>query len=181
MKKEYTEAEVYVAIKSGFTNLKILAKQDLKKRWKKMETADKYDAGRGLVYMGDVAMQPEKHFSRAQTQDAWIDRAEAFAFRNSLESVEYAYYIVPAPQHIVTDATRAAMRGELYGEYARFCDSVQSWEYDRTSPKGAYRCLAEKSANEIVRQSKKYQKLVDVELANPVKKFFMVCLKQKTK
>ena len=79
MKKEYTEAEIYAAIKSGFENLRLLAREDLKKRWKVMEVSQKYDAGRSLVVMGDVAKNPENYFSRAKTQEAWIGRAEAYA------------------------------------------------------------------------------------------------------
>lgn len=171
MKKEYTEAEIYAAIKSGFENLRLLAREDLKKRWKVMEVSQKYDAGRSLVVMGDVAKNPENYFSRAKTQEAWIGRAEAYANEKNLDSMEYAYYIVQNPQGIVSNAAKNAMQARLNGEYACFCDDVQQWEYDRTSPKGAYRCLAKVSAERIVNKAKKYQNMVDAELANPVKKY----------
>ena len=178
MKKEYTEAEVYEAIKSGFSNLNFLVRKDLKKRWRGLEVSQKYNAGRSLVVMRDVAKNPENYFSRAKTQEAWVGRAEKYMFEHDWDSTEMAYYIVQSPQNIVMGNVSNAMRGNLYGEYARFCDDVQQWEYDRTSPKGAYRCLAEVSAEKIVGNAKEYKKQVDAELANPVKKYVRNLIKQ---
>ena len=166
MQRKYKEQDVYVAIKSGFANLKMLARDELKKRWRTMAFADRCAAARALKFMDAVAANPEKYFSRAHTQDAWRFRAEYFASDKNLDDMADAYYLVEDPQGIVCNRVAAAMHGTLAQEYRRFCNAVQQWEYDRTSNKPAFRKGAPGFAREIVEKSGRYQALADINRAN---------------
>lgn len=168
MSCRYTEKDIYVAAGAGFLNLKKLARADLKKRWKALTREQKFAAGRALVFMDEVAANPAKYFSRANTQDAWRFRAEYFASQKSLDDIADAYYIVEDPQGIVANKASAAVHGELGHEFYRFCNAVQHWEYDRTSNKDVYRAGAPKFAMDIVERSKRYQDLVAISQANPL-------------
>ncbi len=168
MPYRYKAEDIYVAVGSGFMNLKKLARAGLQKRWKTLTREQKFAAGRALVFMDDLAADPAKYFSRANTQDAWRFRAEYFAGQKNLDDIADAYYIVEDPQGIVANKAAAAMRGELGHEFYRFCNAVQHWEYDRTSNKDCYRMGAPKFAAEIVKKSKQYQTLVDIQNTNPL-------------
>ena len=175
MQHEYTEQYIYNAVRTGFANLKKLARLDLMRRWRTMDKSDQYAAARALVFMGGVADNPAQHFAREHTQDAWRFRAEHFAGQAQLDDIAEAYYIVEDPQGIVWNRARYAMRGELSREYYYFCNAVQQWEYDRTSNKPVYRANAPKYAEDIVKKSKQYQTLVDINKSNclvrPIKQF----------
>lgn len=166
MQHEYNEQCIYNAVRTGFANLKKLARMDVMKRWRAMDKSDRYAATRALVFMDGVAENPRLYFARVHTQNAWRFRAECFASQKQLDDIAEAYYIVEDPQGIVWNRARGAMRGELGQEFYRFCNAVQQWEYDRTSNRPVYRANAPKYAEEIVKKSKQYQTMVDINSAN---------------
>ena len=166
--KEYKEQDVYAAIKSGFADLKVLARVDLKKRWKSMDGKQRFAAGRALVYMDGVIKNPAKYFSRASTQSDWVWRAETYANEKNLDDVADAYYIVQNPQSIVLNAAHGALSGGIYAEFYRFCNSVQQWEYDRTSNKVQFSAQAYKFAEDIIKRAERYKAMVAISRANPL-------------
>ena len=157
MYKTYKEQEVREAIKVGLKSLTDLARVRLKTRWKNMELKERCDAARSLVYMEQVAKNPDAHFSRESTEKAWIERAREYAQQKKLHDLSSAYYIVQDPTGIVWYKAIPAFFDGNGRDYYNFCKSVQQWMYDGHS---------DTYATEIVENAKKYKSELAVESAN---------------
>ena len=157
MYKEYKEQEVRSAIKSGLKSLTDLARVRLKTRWKNMELKERCDAARSLVYMEQVAKNPDAYFSREATEAAWHQRAAEYAQQKKMNDLSSAYYIVQDPTGIVWYKAIPAFFDGNGAAYHNFCKSVQQWMYDTRS--NTY-------ATEIVENAKKYKSELAVESAN---------------
>ncbi|MBQ8294738.1 MAG: hypothetical protein IJX89_05130 [Alphaproteobacteria bacterium] len=170
MQNKYKETDIYNAIKSGFANLRILARADIKRRWKTLSREEKYAAARSLVYIGGVANNPAKFFAPENTARDWYVRAETFAREKSLDGkdVASAFYIVQDPKGIVYNAAGNAIWGELNIELFNFCAAVQGWEYDRISNREFIRDGADRFAANILDMSKRFASLVSIQRANPI-------------
>ncbi len=154
------EVVIYSSIQGAFSEFYNLARMGLKKRWKSLKREEKFAAARSLVFMRDVATNPAKYFSRANTGAAWVKRANDFAteHRFSPANMHHAYYIVLAPKDIVIDKAQAAWiyNADIAKMFYRFCSMVQDWEYKRTSDENKEFCMANKVAEDIVMASKRY-------------------------
>ena len=157
MYKEYKEQEVRGAIQSGLKSLTDLARVRLKTRWKNMELKERCAAARSLVYMEQVAKNPDAYFSREATEAAWHQRAMEYAQQKKLHDLSSAYCIVQDPTVIVWYKAIPAFFDGNGADYHNFCKSVQQWMYDTRS--NTY-------ATEIVENSKKYKSELAIESAN---------------
>lgn len=170
MQKKYNETDIYNAIKSGFANLRILARADIKRRWKTLSRDQKYAAARSLVYIDGVANNPANFFAPENTARDWHARAEKFAREKALtgQDAASAFYIVQDPKGIVYNTAGNAIWGVLNPDFFNFCAAVQAWEYDRTSNKAFIRAGADRFAANILDMSKRFAALVAIQRANPI-------------
>lgn len=170
MRKEVSDIQVYNAIKSGFNCFRILAKKSLSQRWGKMPIKSRYAAARALVYINGVAQNPEIYFSRAHTLDAWRFRADKWTQEKNVKDNGFAYYIVQSPMDLVVNASDGAMYENhgLRQAYYDFCQSIQNWEYDRTSSSDGFRLQSYKFADDIIARSRHLQSMVDIQQSNPL-------------
>ena len=76
MYKTYKEQEVREAIKVGLKSLTDLARVRIKSIWKNMDLQQRCNAARSLVFMEQVAKNPDLYFSRETTEAAWNQRNE---------------------------------------------------------------------------------------------------------
>ncbi len=110
--------QIYESIKSGFESFAFLVRQNIAKKWPTMSRGDKYAAARALVYMGGVARDPRKYFSRELTNGQWVGRAHQWAQEHKIASQDSscAYYIIQSPTDIVVNKSVWAFDGALnYG------------------------------------------------------------------
>ena len=164
MYKTYKEQEVRSAIKIGLKSLTDLARVRLKTRWKIMGLKERCDAARSLVFMEQVAKNPDAHFSRESTEKAWIKRAREYANSKNLKDINSAYYIVQDPTGIVWYKAKPAFFDGNGCDYYNFCKSVQQWMYDTRS---------DTYAKEIVENAKKYKSRLAIESANCIARPFV--------
>lgn len=157
MYKAYKEQEVRSAIKVGLKSLAGLARVRLKTRWKAMNLKERCDAARSLVFMEQVAKNPDAHFSRESTEKAWIERAREYADAKGLKDFSSAYYIVQDPTGIVWNKATGVFFDGNGAEYYRFCRAVQQWMYDGHS---------DTYSKEIVENAKKYKSKLEIESVN---------------
>jgi len=165
-----TEQEIYASIKNGFECFVFLMRQNIAKRWSKMSLGDKCAAARALVYMGGVAQEPRKYFSREETNNQWTLRAHQWTTKHDIapENKGCAYYVIQSPADVVVSKSIGAFGdgSPLWREYYNFCRNIQNWEYDRTSSIGAFRDIADKFADKIVRDAANLQKIVQIKQSN---------------
>jgi hypothetical protein len=157
MYKTYKEQEVREAIKVGLKSLTDLARVRIKSIWKNMDLQKRCDAARSLVFMEQVAKNPDLYFSREATESAWNQRAMEYAQQNKLHDLSSAYYIVQDPTGIVWNKATGVFFDGNGAEYYRFCRAVQQWMYDGHS---------DTYATEIVENANKYKSELAVESAN---------------
>ena len=174
MTKKITEHEVRVAIDDGFKSLYELARLKVKGNWEKCDLSQKYNAGRGLVRMCDVAKNPSENFSRATTAAAWKQRVSDWAAKNDVPSEQAwnGYYIVQDPASVVmqkiTPVFHVLKDGDMYCQIARFFSLVQKWEYGHTSQKAADRYAAQGVADALIMCSADLKKQLDIKKCNPI-------------
>lgn len=179
MQKDFSEEKVYSDIKSGLGSFRVLAKASLAKRWKALSRSQKYDAGRALVKIADVAKYPENYFSRAATEKYYMNRIKNWIEKNNIspENAKCAFYMVWRPlDYVVNDAEDAFLyNANLRCAFYNFCDLVQDWEYGRTADgekgRSSFTFLAEK----IEEKAKDLNKQAKIKQANifvrPIKEF----------
>lgn len=166
------EEKIYSEIKACFANFQKLARISLQRHWKGMGRAERYAAMRGFVQFADLIENPAKYFSRATTEKAWRARVDEYVTKQRLLPRESfnAYYIVQDPKGLVMDMVGDAFHGgvELYRLFYVFCESVQTWEYNRTLKTGLADANAERCEREIVSTAKRIKALADIHSANPL-------------
>lgn len=176
--KEYSEKEIYLAISAAFEAFYILARRIVKIAWKKMSKKGRYDSGRALIFVKNLATDPAECFSRSKTEKAWERRAAAFLKARKISSADEAsgkswkfsppdsaFYRVSTPRNLVANKAQAAFHDDfiLLTNFEDFCGHVQDWEYDRTysedSPIGKFGLIGvEDSARKILEESEKIQR-----------------------
>lgn len=160
---------IYAQLKIALFNYYYLVRTDLKKRWKSLSKTERREAVEGLRYLEDVFKNPAKHFSRAETQDAWNNRATLYAKLHGLRNPADAFYIVHGPkEHFMENVKQAIYSRDLYIELYQLVKNAQNWEYDRTARDTYFHGVAQRFADEIEKTAKHTQQLVDVKEANPV-------------
>lgn len=130
MSKKYKEADVRNAIKQGLKNYADLARVLMKRCWKNMNLQQRCDAARSLVFMENVAKNPDAYFSRETTEKSWHERAEEYGRKNRMADFSEGYEKVENPTQIVMKRANAALVAGSGKEYERFCMAVQCWMYD---------------------------------------------------
>ena len=150
------EIDIYSSIQGAFVEFYNIARLGLKKRWKSLTQKERVAAARSLVFMRELATNPAKYFSRANTGADWAKRAYDYAQAHGIKDVYHAYYIVPAPTDVVYEKAGAAWicNPESYKVFYRFCLDVQNWEYGRTSEQNSERYLADVLSESIVKTAK---------------------------
>ena len=98
--KEFKEQEVYTAIRNGFAAYHGIARAQIARNWAKMAHGERVAAARALVYLGRVARNPAEYFSRIETEEDWMWRANEYAKEKGIRA-SYAFYIVPNPTVMV--------------------------------------------------------------------------------
>lgn len=165
-KMRYSEKNMNDVVKQGLVAFYVLARANVMQRWKKLSYKEKRDAVQALAFMNEVQQNPAKYFSREQTYNDWVVRAQGYARENNLKNEMYAYYIVQTPYTIVTNQAIPAVVGDLYRDYYRFCHNVLQWEYDRTSSHESFRFGAPGFADRVIDQSAEMVKRAEIENSN---------------
>ena len=85
-----------LVIKQCFEDLYTIARCDIQHNYSDYKDSGRlYDMARALVFLRDVAQNPDKHFSIESTNDAWEARAEAYMQTdNSIQA-----YLKKHPEH----------------------------------------------------------------------------------
>ena len=151
-------------IKEGFGTLAALARVRLKKRWKSMDLEHRCAAARALVYMEQVAKNPDNYFSRSMTEKAWRERARKYAESKKMADIRGAYYIVQDPTGIVWYSAMPAFFDGNGVEYYSFSKDVQQWMYDGFS---------DTYAAKIAKEVKEYKKMLASESASCIARPFV--------
>lgn len=157
MHKILKEQDVFEAVKIGLDNLTGLARARLKARWKTMNFKEKRAAARALVYMQQVAKNPDAYFSRGATELAWRQRAVEYAKEKNLADFRMAYYVVQCPTGVVWQNAMPAFFDANGRNYYNFCKSVEYWMYNMHN---------NRYAQQIVEDANKYKKENAIESAN---------------
>lgn len=159
---------IYAQMKIALFNYYYLIRADLKKRWKILTKEERREAVGGLRYLEGVFKNPDAHFSRAATQDAWNNRAVKYAKDKCIGVVD-AFYIVHGPrEQFIENVKNACYSHDLYSGLYKLAGCIQNWEYDRTSQQAWVRSGAQKFADEIANTARETQKIVDVMESNPL-------------
>ncbi len=118
--KKYDEATVYRAIKSAFSDFRTIARANAATHWARMSRTEKYNTGRGLAFMADIARDPARYFARAHTVNLWdfpinsLTVSPATIVLNRING----YNILPE---------------KFKYHFSKMCEMAQNWEYDRKS------------------------------------------------
>lgn len=148
--KEFKEQEVYTAIRNGFAAYHGIARAQIARNWAKMAHGERVAAARALVYLGRVARNPAEYFSRIETEEDWMWRANEYAKEKGIRA-SYAFYIVPNPTVMVLNNVTPLFESGTSADFFYFCSLVQKWEYNRTDNKAASDFIAAQSANKIIK------------------------------
>lgn len=148
--KEFKEQEVYTAIRNGFAAYHGIARAQIARNWAKMAHGERVAAARALVYLGRVARNPAEYFSRIETEEDWMWRANEYAKEKGMRA-SYAFYIVPNPTVMVLNNVTPLFESGTSADFFYFCSLVQKWEYNRTDNKAASDFIAAQSANKIIK------------------------------
>lgn len=148
--KEFKEQEVYTAIRNGFAAYHGVARAQIARNWAKMAHGERVAAARALVYLGRVARNPAEYFSRIETEEDWMWRANEYAKEKGIRA-SYAFYIVPNPTVMVLNNVTPLFESGTSADFFYFCSLVQKWEYNRTDNKAASDFIAAQSANKIIK------------------------------
>mgnify|MGYP003414577495 CR=1 FL=1 len=141
---------IYAQLKIALFNYYYLVRADLKKHWKSLSKVERREAVEGLRYLGCVFKNPAKHFSRAQTQSSWNNRAVQYAADKKMQNVEYAFYIVHGPkEEFMENVKHSVYSHDLYRALYQLASNAQKWEYDRTSVHDYVRNQADRFSDEI--------------------------------
>ena len=165
--QEITEQEVYAAIKSGILGFRALAKINLAKDWANMPHKKRCEMARKLVYMGQVAKTPEKYFSREETEEEWLGRANNWAKEHNVEA-RYAFFIIQDPKGIVCNNLRGLLNADLWCRFYRFCADVQNWEYGRTRNDNMADFAYAQESGRVLKTVKELKKKVELAKTNPL-------------
>lgn len=148
--KEFKEQEVHTAIRNGFAAYHGIARAQIARNWAKMAHGERVAAARALVYLGGVARNPAEYFSRIETEEDWMWRANEYAKEKGIRA-SYAFYIVPNPTVMVLNNVTPLFESGTSADFFYFCSLVQKWEYNRTDNKAASDFIAAQSANKIIK------------------------------
>lgn len=148
--KEFKEQEVYTAIRNGLAAYHGIARAQIARNWAKMAHGERVAAARALVYLGRVARNPAEYFSRIETEEDWMWRANEYAKEKGIRA-SYAFYIVPNPTVMVLNNVTPLFESGTSADFFYFCSLVQKWEYNRTDNKAASDFIAAQSANKIIK------------------------------
>ena len=140
--------ELNSAIIMGLAAFYILARESLRKRWKKLSKKEQINEMRALVYMENVAKNPQKYLSRLATESDWYARAEKYAKEKDIKDLFYTFYIVQSPIDIVFNNSSDVLYQDLSNKYYNFLKLIQSYEYDDGNRKDIYKI-------EIMEESKR--------------------------
>ena len=132
-------AELKPVIKKCFMDMYIVARADMKKHFKADKRQGKqWDFARSLVFLADVAKNPDKHFAPAFTNAAWNKRTFDYMEKSALTKQDIAKYgvdyvaavtkgsLVSGPGAIVADKIGYAVQSS---DVWNFCDAVQDFYY----------------------------------------------------
>lgn len=147
---QMTEQQIYTAIRNGFAAYHGIARAQIARNWAKMAHGERVAAARALVYLGRVARNPAEYFSRIETEEDWMWRANEYAKEKGIRA-SYAFYIVPNPTVMVLNNVTPLFESGTSADFFYFCSLVQKWEYNRTDNKAASDFIAAQSANKIIK------------------------------
>jgi len=167
------EIDIYSSIQGAFVEFYNIARLGLKKRWKSLTQKERVAAARSLVFMRELATNPAKYFSRANTGADWAKRAYDYAQAHGIKDVYHAYYIVPAPMDLVYEKADAALEHnvDVYRLFYHFCKDVQGWEYGRVPAEGKSAFVVTKKEQAILDTSKQVAVLRKAMEPNKVQQF----------
>jgi len=156
------DKELNSAIVSGLTAYYVVARESLRKRWKKLSSKERLNEMRALVYMKNVATNPYKYLSRSATESDWYARAEKYAKEKDIKDLFYTFYIVQSPMDIVFDNSSEVLYQDLSNKYYNFLKLIQSYEYDDGNRKDVYKTEIMEASKHVCAElsSKKAKNLI---------------------
>lgn len=140
-KKGVVMKDLKAIIKQCFNDMYVVARFYAKKDFvKNVKQGKKYDIARALVFLKDVAENPDKHFSFENTNAAWDKRVDDYIAKSTSIEQDIAEngidYVrrdikgssVASPCSIVVDKIRPLFQStELWS----FCENVQDFYYQK--------------------------------------------------
>ena len=128
--------DLKAVIKQSFEDLYVIARFYAKKDFAKNEKQNaKWDIARSLVFLKDVANNPDKHFAYEFTNAAWDKRVEDYIAKSAVDEYLIDYVrsvakgcLVETPSSIVFDKINPLFKAlNLWS----FCENVQSFYYQK--------------------------------------------------
>lgn len=145
------------AIKSGLQSFYELARMQVYRGswYRKLRRANQLQVGRAIFMLRNVAENPDAYFSRAATQDVWLDMVRTYAKTHGVAE-GWARFIVPSPVAPVRDGIDAAFweNDRMRARLETFCEEVSDWYYKVTATDAKSQSLAVDTARRVVEMSK---------------------------
>lgn len=131
--------ELKSVIKQCFMDMYVVARADMKKHFKADKKQGKqWNGARSLVFLADVAKNPDKHFAPEYTNAAWNKRTFDYMEKSSLSKQDIAKHgvdyvagitkgsLVWGPGDVVADKIKYAFQNR---DVWNFCNAVQNFYY----------------------------------------------------
>ena len=135
--------DLKLVVKECFENMYVVARFDAKKNFKSIKkNGDKWDMARALVFLNNVAKNPDKYFSVESTNGAWDARVDKYIsqhdFANDINKWGLGYVrglvkgcIVESPALIVHRNVKPVVSDSNLWS---FCGVVQNLYYSQIQP-----------------------------------------------
>ena len=126
-------------IKQCFVDIYDIVRADMKKNFKRdAKHGKKWDFARALVFLGDVAQNPDKHFAPEYTNAAWDKRVDDYIAHSALAAdsikengIDYVRRLTKGsyaehPSGVVCHKVEPVFQDR---EFWNFCEKVQDFYY----------------------------------------------------
>lgn len=153
-------------ITGGFAAYRDLAKQSVRRRWRKMNLHEKCDACRSLGVM-DIVAKDQEWFSSEKSKSSWLRRSKEFSQNHIVrpEDCYGEYVFVESPRDIIWMLSRHAMNVSLACQYYNFLDKVQNYEIMPDDQKEKYAKEIEQDSKRVTAKVKSFAFILKVKQA----------------
>jgi len=139
MQDKLERQNLQATIKQCFVDIYDIVRADMKKNFKSdAKRGQKWDFARALVFLGDVAKNPEKYFAPEYTNAAWDKRVDEWIATSSLSEQRIKQYGIDYVRKVTKGSLAEPPFGIVYHkmesvfqdrEFWNFCDKVQDFYY----------------------------------------------------
>ena len=138
--------DIKSVIKQCFQDIYTVARADVKKHFKSdCINGQKLNNARALVFLRDVAKNPDKYFAPEYTKESWCARIDDMVMRQDADRMQcqdiyeygmdyvrrqYAAHIVAGPEDLVDNEIGGIFRDMGPNGFYMFCQKVRAYYYN---------------------------------------------------